>query len=179
MTNANTEITIEQMQDAITTSIAAHFPALKAVALYDEDDRDGKPLPAVFVEIEDFEGAPDANPGTEQTAVQLRISARIVIGFRTAKAKTEIRKLAAAMAHFVNLNRWGLPVSPAEFLVAGPDDFEPGLDQFETWRVEWQQIVHLGESVWESDDTTPTEILYSWRPEIGPGHEGDYQEATE
>jgi hypothetical protein len=179
MTNANTEITIDQLQTAITTNIAAQFPDLKTVALYDEDDRDGNPLPAVFVEVEDFEAYPDEDPGTEQTAVQLRISARIVIGFRTAKAKTEIRRLAAALAHFVNQNRWGLPVSPAEFLVAGPDDFDPGLDQFETWRVEWQQIVHLGTSVWESDDTTPTEILYSWRPEIGTAHEGDYQEATE
>ena len=178
MTNANTEITINELQDAIVTSIALQFPDLKTVTIYDEEDRDGKPLPAVFVEIEDFEAYPGGDPGTEQTAVQLRISARIVIGFRTENAKTEIRMLAAAMAHFVNRNRWGLPVSPAEFLVAGPDDFEPALDQYEVWRVEWQQVVHLGESVWESDDTTPTEILYSWAPEIGPENEGEYQEAT-
>ena len=172
MTNANTEITIDQLQTAITSS-------LRTVALYDEDDRDGKPLPAVFVEVEDFEAYPDADPGTEQTAMQLRISARIVIGFRTARAKTEIRMLAAAMAHFVNLNRWGLPVAPAEFLVAGPDAFDTALDQYEVWRVEWQQVAHLGASVWESDDTMPTEILYSWRPEIGPDHEGDYRKAIE
>ena len=56
-----------------------------------------------------------------------------------------------------------------------PDAFEPQLDQFVVWRVDWQQVVHLGESVWSPDSSlVPSEILYSTAPEIGPVHEEAY-----
>jgi hypothetical protein len=165
---------LDALHTAIVDRLAAQFPAMQTVAAY-PGDRTTLRAPAILVELEDFEGAPDDNPGTEQLPVVARFSARIVIGFRTANAKREIRKLAAAVGVFVHRNRWGQHVGPAEVLTITPDDFEPALDQFEVWRVEWQQPLALGAGVWTNDGSIPTEVLFSVVPDIGPPNVDEYE----
>lgn len=148
--SANTELDLDQLHQAIIDKIAAQFPEFVTVDDY-SDDRTRLNTPACLVELTDMEGAPDDDPGTEQLAVTARFEARIIIGFRQLNAKRQIRKLAAALGAFVHQQRWGLPVSPAELLTITPDEFSPELDQFEVWRVEWQQVVHLGLSVWDGE----------------------------
>jgi len=173
-TGPNTETTLDAVQQAITAAIAAQFPAVQTVEAYRENRR-SLPTPAILLELEEFEAAPDEDPGTEQLAARCRFVARIVIGFRTADAEREIRRLSAALAAFVHRNRWGLPVEPAEVLTAAPDAFDAELDQFVVWSVEWQQIVHLGATVWTAEGEIPTTILTSWDPEIGPENEDEYE----
>lgn len=170
----STEVDLDTLHQAVIDAVAAQFPAVQTVEDYRED-RKRLPLPAILIELDDFEAAPDEDPGTEQLAARCRFVARIVIGFRTANAEREIRKLAAALAAFVHLNRWGQPVEPAQVLTAAPDDFDPDLDQFVVWSVEWQQIVHLGVSVWTNEGEIPTEVLFSVAPDIGPANVDDYE----
>lgn len=165
---------LDALHAAVVGRLAAQFPAMQTVEAYPDERRQLR-APAILVELEDFEGAPDDNPGTEQLPVMARFSARIVIGFRTANAKREIRKLAAAVGVFVHRNRWGQPVGPAEVLTITPDDFAPELDQFEVWRVEWQQPLALGVGVWNNDGSIPTEVLFSVVPDIGPDNVDDYE----
>jgi len=108
--------------------------------------------------------------------VLARFEARILIGFRTPNAEREIRKLAGALGVLVHQNRWGKPVGPAELLTITPDDMDPELDQYVVWRVEWQQALHLGASVWTNAGDIPTTVLYSYEPDIGTGNEGEYEE---
>lgn len=171
--NADTEISLDDLHQAILDKIAAQFPDLVTVDDY-RDDRKTLPVPACLVELTDMEGSPENDPGTEQLCVLSHWEARIIIGFRTADAKREIRKLAGALGAFVHLQRWGLPVSPAEVTSIGPDEFSPELDRYEVWRVEWQQRLNLGKSVWDNDGTIPTQVLVSWSPDIGPDHVDDY-----
>ncbi|MFB9149526.1 hypothetical protein [Roseovarius ramblicola] len=178
MMGPDTEISLGALHQAIIDAVAAQFPDLATVGDYRED-RAALPLPAVLIEMADLEGAPDEDPGTGQLAMVARFDARVIIGFRTAAAEREIRKLAGALGAFAHLNRWGLPVAPAEVLSAGPDDFAPELDQYVVWRVEWAQVIHLGTSVWVNDGTIPARVLYSVAPEIGPAHEDDYRDVTE
>ena len=49
------------------------------------------------------------------------------------------------------------------------------LDQFVVWRVEWQQPLHIGVSVWNNDGMIPIEVLLSYVPDIGPGNEEKYE----
>lgn len=146
--NANTEINLDDVHQAILDKIAEQFPDLVTVADY-WDDRKRLPVPACLVELTDMEGAPEDDPGTEQLAVLSRWEARIIIGFRTSSAKREIRKLAAALGAFIHQQRWGQPIGPAEVTAITPDEFSPELDQYEVWRVEWQQVLNLGLSVWD------------------------------
>jgi len=173
--SADTEIDLSAVHQAILDAIAAAFPAVVTVADYREDRRD-LPLPAILVELSDFEANPEEDPGTEQLPVLARFEARILIGFRTPNAEREIRKLAGALGVLVHQNRWGKPVGPAELLTITPDDMDPELDQYVVWRVEWQQALHLGASVWTNEGDIPTTVLYSYEPDTGTGNEGEYEE---
>lgn len=167
---------LNQLHQQILDRLGAQFPLL-TVEDYRDDFAAGRSdlvLPALIVELEDLEAAPEEDPGTQQLAMVARFSATLVMGFRTVSVKREIRKLAGAVAVFVHKQRWGMPVGPAQVLAAVPDASDPALDNVEVWRVEWQQILALGESVWANDGQVPLQVLYSIVPEIGIPFEGEY-----
>lgn len=175
--DANTQTTLDAVHTGIVSAIQAQFPDLHVEAY--RLDRKLFPTPACLIELTEFE-AYDMDPGSEQFAANALFEARLIIGFRQGvkNPKLEIRKLAAAFCAFARSNRWGCPIGPAEVVGAYPDDFDPELDQYECWRVEWRQVIHLGESVWAgwNDGEPPSQVLVGTAPEVGPGHEGDYSE---
>lgn len=175
--DADTQVTLDQVHDAILASVRAQFPALATVEAYSLD-RDHLQTPACLVEMTDME-ASGYDPGTGQLEVVATFEAQLLMSFRQPgmNPKREIRKLAGAFAVFARLQRWGVPVGPAEVVGAYPDDFDPELDKYEVWRVEWRQIIHLGESVWKADSegVTPSMVMASWAPQIGAEHEGVYE----
>lgn len=170
----DTEIDLDALHTAVVNAIEEQFPSVVTVADYRED-RQRLPLPAILIELDDIEAAPDEDPGTEQLAARTRWIARIIIGFRTANAEREVRKLAAALGAFIHMQRWGQPVEAAQVLTISPDTFDPSLDQYVVWAVEWQQIVHLGASVWKPDGELPETVLYSHVPRIGIPYEDEYK----
>lgn len=171
----DTEIDLDALHTAVVNAIEEQFPSVVTVADYRED-RQRLPLPAILIELDDIEAAPDEDPGTEQLAARTRWIARIIIGFRTANAEREIRKLAAALGAFIHMQRWGQPVEAAQVLTISPDTFDPSLDQYVVWAVEWQQVVHLGASVWKPDGELPETVLYSYVPRVGEPYEPEYTE---
>lgn len=171
--NANTEITLDAVHDAIVAAIRAQYPTLETVSDY-PDERVRVATPACLVELADLEPG-DMDPGTGQQAVLARFQARIVIGFRETKAKRAVRAWSAAFIAFLRGQRWGLPVGPARFVSAGPDEFSPELDQYEAWLIEWEQVLHLGETVWRDDGLPPAQLYLGYSPRIGPPHEADYR----
>lgn len=179
MANANTVTSLDAVHEGIVSTIAAQFPDLVTVEAY-RLDRKSLPVPACLIELTEMDAVPDNDPGTEQLAVNARFEARLVIGFRQGdkNPKLEIRKLAAAVANFIRAKRWGCPIGAAEVVGAYPDDFDPELDQFECWRVEWQQLIYLGDTVWKDEGATPSQVMLGFAPNIGPGHEADYTEVT-
>ena len=175
MANADTTLDLDALHEAVIAGIAEQFPDVATVEDYREERR-SLPLPAILVELVDFEANPEDDPGTEQLPVLARFEARVIIGFREPVAERAIRRLAGALGAFVHLRRWGQPVGPAEVLTISPDDFEPDLDQYLVWRVEWQQPVHLGATVWVSDEALPETVLYSYTPRVGIPYEEEYRE---
>ncbi|WP_430415830.1 hypothetical protein [Marinobacter adhaerens] len=181
MANAETQVGLDALLDAILAKILEQFPTFQTVEDY-RDDRDRFSAPACLVELTQLDSGPD-DPGTGQLAVTARFEARLILSFRKLAAKKEIRKLTGAFSHFVHQNRWGLPVGPAQFIGAAPDDItgfggDDRLDQFEVWTVEWEQTVHLGSSEWTGDDTNITEVYVGYAPKIGPDHVDDYTQIT-
>lgn len=185
MANARTEVDLAVLHQAIAADITAAFPQLQTVAFYRETEDGGRELPtlpACLLELAEFDAMPEHDRGTGQLAVMARFEARVVIGFRTLDAKVAIRTLAGALAAWLRLRRWvdpsdplkKLPTGAAEVLGAWPDDFLPELDRCEVWRVEWRQVINLGDAVEWDEGTTPGQVLFSWAPEIGAPHEPDY-----
>ena len=180
--DANTEITIDDLQDAIVLQLAEQYPDLSVDAY--PDDRKALALPACLVELTDLEGVDSDDPMTGQVSALARFDIYVVLGFKTADVKREVRRLSAAIAAFVHKRRWGLPVGPTEFVSAGPDEFDVvsdvvGVrgqrpDQWEVWRIEIQLLVHFGQTVWTNEGVIPTEVLASYVPIIGIPHEDDY-----
>jgi hypothetical protein len=162
MADALTEIDLDDLHDAIETQIAAAFPTLQTVEFYRED-RKTVVAPACLLELVEFETAgAEPDPGTGQLAMLARFEAELILGFRTANAKREARKLAANLAAFLHLRRWtGIVTGPGEVVGCYKDDFAPELDQFEVWRVEWSHIIHLGQSVWVPDGSITPTTVYS------------------
>lgn len=184
MADAETEIDLDQLHQAIIDTIAAKFGSAGTGELPTVEDypEDRKPPAAAKCVIELVEAPADgaADPGTEQQAFLTRWEARVMIhSLRTPNAKRAVRKLALALAAFIRLQRWGLPVGAADVIGAFPDDFDPELDQFEVWRVEWQQVAHIGATVWTNDGTLPVEVLASYSPLTGPPNIEHYEPITE
>jgi len=178
MTGApETALDVAALHAAVVAKLAARFPDLHVEAY--REDRTSLPLPALLVDLVDFEAAPEADPGTEQLAMVARFEARVILGFRTPQAEIGVRSLAAALGAFIHLHRFGQPVGPGEVTLIAADEFAPELDRYVVWSVEWRHLVHLGTSVWTNDGTIPADVLYSWTPRVGPGNEPWYREAEE
>jgi hypothetical protein len=175
--NADTAIDLEALMEAVVARIRAAFPSFVTVNDFDAL-RTGLALPACLITLEDFEAEPEADPLTGQLALLVRWRARVVIGFKTPAAKREIRKLAAALGFFIHGQRWGLPVEAAAVTVIAPDDFEPSLDQFEVWSVDFQQMINLGESVWVNDGVIPDVVLSNWTRDGDAPVEGDFDQVV-
>ncbi|MFY0309635.1 hypothetical protein ACFMBG_07030 [Leisingera sp. D0M16] len=166
---------LDQLHDAIKARISEQFPALAAVEDYGAP-RKSLQVPAVLIELADMEADLDSDPGTEQLAVVSKWVVRVVLSFRAENVQREIRKLAGALGVLVQQNRWGQRVSPAQVTYIGPDAFDPELDKFEVWAVEWDQQIDLGQSVWTGEGVTPEQVMIGYSPDIGPGQEPDYTE---
>lgn len=170
--------TIDTLYSSITAAIQAQFPELVTVE-FDCEDRKGLRLPACLLEITEMENAPDDDNGTGQLPMECRFTAEIILGFKTPKVKREIRKLAAAMAVWLRMRRWpGVPCNAARVIGAYTDEFRPELDQFEVWRVEWSQVVHMGAED-DGDGQAATDVRASWSPRIGAAHEAEYKPILE
>lgn len=178
MTDRNTEVTLDEVHDGIVSTIQARFPDWHVEAY--RLDRKGLPLPACLVELTELEVSPEDDPGTGQLAAMATFEAQLVIGFRqgTENPKRVVRNQAAALAAFARLQRWGCPIGPAMVVGAYRDDFEPELDQYEVWRVEWRQIIHLGETVWKGGTEPPQEVNISFVPLVGEAYVDEYTQVT-
>ncbi len=203
MAYANTEIDFSELEEAIVRDIKAAFPGLATVEFYRED-RTELPLPAVLLEMVEWERDEDRDPGTEQLPIIANFEAEIIVSFRRVegrKAKAEVRRLANALAAWMHNRRWTypdgrlndsgkpktMPTGPVMVSGAYPDDFQglengrkgEKLDKYEVWRLPWQQSVHLGKTVWTNDGETPGEPLYSFAPETGIPNRDEYEEAVD
>lgn len=175
--DANTEINLRALHEAIVADIKAQFPGFATVEFY-RDDRKDIPLPACILDLTEFETADDdRDPQTGQLAVDARFEAELIMGFRTPDVKLELRILAGAFAAWLRLRRWtGQPTGAAQVIGCYRDEFNPKLDQYEVWRAEWNQVLHLGDTVWTNEGVVPTQILGSWLPDIGSANTDDYRD---
>ena len=179
---ANTTITLDEFYAAVVADIRAAFPFFVTVE-FDREDRAEVPLPALLLEIPSFDSADDIDPGTGEWACSARIEARLMFAFRDEQVKLKCRKVATALAAWLRSRRFQrvgapagekLPTGPAQVLTAERDDFDPTLDKFDVWRVDWLQVMHFGENVWAEGEFIEQAAFVGFAPEIGSLHENKY-----
>lgn len=162
MANANTEVNLDTLFGVIEQQIRLAFPSLATVE-FDREEASAPPqAPACVLELPEWEGLEGDDPETGQLAINCRFEARLLIGFNRPRAKAEVRKLAMALAAWLHKRTWRAQAHPsgqAQVTGAYRDDFSPVLDKYEAWRVEWTQVIHLGESAFKDTGTPPTAFI--------------------
>lgn len=180
MANANTVTNLDDVYHGIVTATKRQFPDLKTVEAH-RIDRDSFPTPACLLEMNEWDRVDDGDPGTGQLAINARFEAIFALNFKQGikNPKLEVIKLASAFALFAHLQRWGCPIGPADVIGAYPENFDHRLEQYHCWRVEWRQIIYLGDTAWKDEGVTPETIMLGFAPNIGAGHESDYVKVAE
>lgn len=184
MANLDTEVTIDQLLDVPCAQIAAAFPSFRTVAAH-PDSEERAALPACIIEMTEVEPQPGEDAGTGQLPAFVRMEARVMFATRDPNHARELRKAAVSLACWLNLRRWGAACrgDAIRVIACEPDEFMPARDDARVWRVEWVQLVMLGENVWQSNpgdpadaDAAPDKVFVGFAPEVGPAHVADYVE---
>jgi hypothetical protein len=168
-------IDLDAFHAAVVAAIKAQFPIFETVEDYPED-RKPVTTPACLIEIEEMDADDADDAGTEQQTMKMKCAARIILGLRTPQMRRTARKLCGSFAAFLRFNKFGQPVGEGRVIGAYQDAFEPELDQYEVWRVEWSHLAYFGTDVWLPDSSVivPAGVYVGWAPDIGTGHEQDY-----
>lgn len=173
MADANTEVTLPQMQEAIRAAIAAAFPDFVTVEFDRDDESEDLKTPACLLEFVEAEPAPARDAGTGQWPALARFEARIVTNARKTQ-RADVKVFAVALAAWLNLRRFpGVFADECAVIACEPDEFAPNAEKFRVWRVEWVTPAMFGNSVWLHDGDTP-DSFFSFAPYIGVPHEDDY-----
>lgn len=184
MANANTEVTLEQMQIAIAAAVKDAFPSFKTVEFDRDDEAEGLPCPACLMEFMEAEPAPAEDAGTGQWPALARFEARVILNARKT-AKAEVKKAAVALAAWLYNRRFpGIFTDPCQPIACEPDEFSPDVDKFRVWRVEWVMPAMFGGSAWFDPEDDPATFKYptpmfSCVPAIGVEHKDDYEPAID
>ena len=117
----------------------------------------------------------EAQNGTEQTAMQLGFSLRLIAAPEQANAELALRIEAANLMHL--MQRWPCLIprraGQVRLRSASASDFRPELDGYLVFEIEFELDVLMGDI-----DTTglfiPHEVYVSWDPRVGLVHEHDY-----
>ena len=164
---------LAQLFWAIEQHLDDNLPGLQMVAVWpDLSGRQHIPLPAVFLELAEFE--PGQDIGTGETVLVCKFEARIVVDVLRDDHQRQAAQLATQLAVLLRAQTWGLEVEPAEFVQAVQDWTRPELDGYTVWLVEWNQQVYLGSEEWPWPAQPSGTLVFGFHPETGPGHEADY-----
>ncbi len=131
--------------------------------------------PALFVAV--F-GGELSDPGTEEVVCDLRVTAFLVAALGRTEQDRDSSAVALAEAVALQVRASQLGVTPSagakleevvrlqsKALAAG------GLG---IWAVRWTHKVRFGTSVW-AGGATPIEVYLGQEPQVGEGHEADYE----
>ena len=171
-------VDLPAVSTAIASTLAGLFPAFVSVqAMPDQSEIMDLPVPAVFIDLEQVEPAPD--PGTGQSAVRCRFCAYLLIGPECQGHTRLLGSMVTAMIAALREQCWGIPAEPAEFVEAMPDGSRPELDNLVVWSVRWDQVIYLGAASWDWVDSTGLTLLVGISPEVGPEYVKDYFDPKE
>lgn len=167
------QIQISQYEDAIASKIRERFPVFNTVKAFPEERLlNDIVLPACVFEITELEAAPTHDGGSGQTPVDVRVEMHLLFSFKTPNIKRMLPAIAANVLSFMHLQHWGLRCEPCQILGASPDTYDPALEQFALWRIEFHQVLDLGDSVWATDPGwhPPTQVFITGTQPMVDGH---------
>jgi hypothetical protein len=174
------------LAEAAAVAIEAAVPGLRTCEIYAGQFTEGEGrkksflAPAVFVSLA---GGAVTDPGTAELDIEARMVAFAI--WKADKGRNArgvgASELAAAIALAVRGNQWNVPGVRAARLGRVVNLYSAKLDAqgLALWSVEWSQVVRVGESIWAEDGIVPVEVFAGYVPDVGEGHEADYEEVLD
>lgn len=155
-------LTLEQLYAAVEAHIREAVPGLAYIATMPDPIRH-LPLPAVMIDVAEFE--PGADRGTGEVSVVARFEARVIVGPEQLQCQHQAAFAAAQLTSLLRNQSWGLDVEFAEFVRAAQDWTRPELEGYIVWVVEWTQQIYLGEPEWPWPDQRPGTLVFAVGPD--------------
>jgi hypothetical protein len=124
-------------------------------------------VPCVLVLCDSFE--PMDSDGTERLILKSKWLAYTVVADHAPNADTTARMLAISVAKAVDdiEGKSSQGYSKASLVGIFEDSFNPDLDGFLVWKVEFDIPIKIGENVWDGTGITPTQVLVAFGEDIG------------
>jgi hypothetical protein len=174
-------VSIINFQNAVKNTLTTYFAGIvNTVIWYEQGENDkGQPLPittpAIILEIESADEGDDL--GDNRAPFLAHLTAYCILGQQTQDLQTQVRTFAGQLFSKVRKNKWGLGINVSfpGGITMGPGKFDPEATGYESWFVSWDQTLWLDTSIWDTTEIIPTEVYWSWSPDIGIPHEDDYE----
>ena len=161
---------------AVTDYLRDNVEWLQHVDYYPEIKTE-VPAPCAFFSVADWELAGEQSMNG-QLSVVLNCELLVVFGIAETSYQLDVRNAAMALCLKIRDNRWGLPVDPAVLSSAAPDAFNPELDSYAVWRIEWRQQIDVGVDQFAGAGVLPSKVLVGYSPDTGLGNEDKYHDVT-
>jgi hypothetical protein len=169
---------LKDFHDAIIQAVADHFNGKVNVLAYPEELSQVQ-TPAVLLEMESGEDGQDL--GDDRTALRCQFALHCVLSFKTVNIGLAVRDFSSQVFILLKDNLFGLSrdVSRPENINMSPGEFKPGAAGYESWCVTWEQTIFLGVTTWDDTGVVPETVMLGIAPDIGIGHEPDYEDITD
>lgn len=130
------------LMDKILEAFKNKYPNYTIGDYEDLDEEDGVNVPAIFIQLANFDGA--EAPIKDFFRAVCTFRAYICESYK-GKAKRRVRDTALDVAKFVHGNAWSdsNTFTNARFTYASEDDFNEKISSCEVWLVEWEQQVYI------------------------------------
>lgn len=149
---------------------------LNSVTSYPETET-ALTTPCAFFQVMDWDKA-DKQPMNGQLGVVLKCQLIAVLGVDDPAHQLEIRQAAMAVSMAVDGARFGLPVDPAVLVSAQPDAFNPELDAYAAWSIEFNHRIDVGVDEYKPEGLTPTVVRVGYSPDIGDDNADKYEQVV-
>lgn len=166
---------LDDYHDAVKSHIAAELDWLKSVDDYPEQFGVLE-TPCAFFGVVDWDRSEDQRMTGELSVV---LSCQLLIAFgQSGKVSSRaVRNAAMAASLKIDEQRFGLEVTTAQFVSAEPWAFDPDLDQYVVWAVNFRHEIEVGEDQFDLvPDFLPTEVNVAQAPKNGADHLDDYEQ---
>lgn len=135
--------------------------------------------PCAFFGVVDWDRADDQRMNGELSVV-LNCQLLIVFGQAGQVSSKAVRNAAMAVALRIDGQRFDLDAEPAQFVSAEPWAFDPDLDQYVVWAVNFVHQIEVGEDQFDlMPEFLPIDVRVGIAPEIGVNNLDAYERVND
>ena len=150
-------IQLDDHAQAVIDHLTQNLPWLTSITEY-PDEFGAIDTPCAFFGVLDWDRSKEQRMTGELT-VDLNCQLLVVFGQQGTVSHKKVRDAAMAASLHIDNQRFGLDAEPARFTSAQPFAFDPDLEQYVVWSVDFKQEIDIGIDQFDAvPDFQPTGI---------------------